>query len=323
MTLETTDTPLQNKTYWVQFKKTNGKIVGITKSKPSDGSTFIETTSPVIKDIVSGLININDYKVKWNFISESYDLDKKSDKLELQPIANKLEEIKQSTPQPCDVSIVIYTKDKKGIISINTSRIKKNYNISQINSIVDNEHNLMSIFVCKKNNPDSLIGTIKIDSYELFKNRSVIFDLPSFMQHNENLTHLSYFTIPLFSKYSLDFQEDFIITPTVEGKQRFINTNNLEVESQINIYTVNENTIVLNTNFHKKDYGSFGGKNTFTMIACDGSIDCFLGDITIPVSKLIEESKIKVELPFKFTETPIFVYRNNNISISYNGAYNE
>ena len=323
MTLETTDIPLQNKTYWVQFKKNSGKIVGISKEKPRDGSVFIETKSPIIKDIISGSTNINDYKVKWNFISESYNLDKKSDELELQPLANKLEEIVQSTSQPSDVSIVLYAQDKKGIISINTARIKKNYNISQINSIVDNEYNLMSIFVCKRNNPDSLIGTITIDSYDLFKNRSVIFDLPDYLQHEENLIDLSYFTIPLFNGYSIDFQKNFIVTPTVQGKQKFINTNDLDVESQINIYAVNKSTLVLNTNFHKKDYSSFGGKNNFTLIACNGIVDNFIGDITIPVSKLIEEKTLRLELPFEFTDTPVFVYRNNNISISYNGAYNE
>ena len=181
----------------------------------------------------------------------------------------------------------------------------------------------MSIFVCKRNNPDSLIGTITIDSYDLFKNRSVIFDLPDYLQHEENLIDLSYFTIPLFNGYSIDFQKNFIVTPTVQGKQKFINTNDLDVESQINIYAVNKSTLVLNTNFHKKDYSSFGGKNNFTLIACNGIVDNFIGDITIPVSKLIEEKTLRLELPFEFTDTPVFVYRNNNISISYNGAYNE
>lgn len=324
MTLETTDTQSQNKSYWISFNKKSGRIIGVTKNKPQlkIENEAIVSDNNILLDIMKGSVNINDYKVKWNFLSEEYDIDKKSETIELQPIANKLEQIQVSKNSLYDISFIFYKKDKKALVSANISRIKRQANISQINSIVENDFSLLNLYVCKKNDPDSLIGTFEIDSFQLLKRKSLVFDLPDFIFEYDDPENLSYFTIPLFEKYAIDFEDDFVVTPDIEGGNKFVNYNKLDIHSQINIYSVND-MLQFETNFHQKDYGIFGGMNTFTILVCNGTPDKLLGEITLNVSDLIENNIVQIQPNFKITDIPIFVYKNNAVSISYNGEKND
>lgn len=307
------------KTYWIRFNKDTGNIISITKRKPNvkDDEGFFESSKSVCGNIVRGKENIKNYKVHWDLLNDIYDIDKKKSELNLQPVANKLEEIKSHTEDlTSDVHIDMYINSQKAVVSVNVNKIKKTANLSRINSIVENEFSLMNIFICDKQDPDKLLCTIEVDTYLLFKNKKVVFDLPN---NITNAKSISLYTLPLFENYTISYRDD-VFDDVRSVSNRYINYNNNEKNSQINIYALNDRKLKIQSSIKGKDYSLFDSRTEFTMLVCDGNYDSFIGGLTLQVSDLIDKDTLEIDLPFSIGNKPMFLYKGNSISLSYNGV---
>lgn len=324
MISETTETQLQNNTYWIRFQESTGKIRSITKKQPSAdiaGVCTIESSDPGLRNFINGKYNLREYKVHWDIISDEYAIGKKKNYIELQPIVNELTEIPISFAKKLDdIHIQVYNDTNTVVVSINHNRIKESFNLATVNGIIESSHNLMSMYICKKNNPDLLLGTLEIDAYELFKNKKLTIPLPANLS-SINGSDISFFTIPLFNTYGISFEHEFISTPAIEGKYQYINRSTIHKKSQINIYVVNDATILIKSNISHIDL--FNGVSEFTMIVCDKDYDNLIGSVSVPTNSLVSNAELQITLPFKITKDPLFLYKNNNVSVSYNGEYHE
>ena len=310
--------------YWLSFIENTGKIVGISKRKPRDISDEHKLVNIIgnseARKISRGDVNLKDYAISWSVLSNSWDLTRKKNHIELQPLRRELKEIPATdTPNEDEIHFSIYKKDMKAVVSINRTKIAATHNISKLNRIVHNEWNLMNIFVCKKDDPDSLITIIPIDALFLFKHKKMIIDLPQIILRSTDIDNISLFTIPLFNEYGLSYYEDYVATPNEAGLNKIINSNLYNDKGQINIHVVNDNTLNFKQNLQGADFNTFDARNIFRILVCDTVYDNLIGGVDIPVGDLLSETSIDVELPFNIPETPLFLYKNNNITISYNG----
>lgn len=310
--------------YWLSFVEQTGSIVSISKKKPTE----VFDTHRVVniqdnteaRKLARGEVSIKDYVVLWSVLSDSWDLSRKRSYIELQPVRRVLEQMPVSTtPHLDEIHMSVYKKDAKVIISMNRDRITSTHNLSKLNSIVYNEWNLMNIFVCKKNDPDSLLGIMEIDALFLMKHKKLIVDIPKEILKSVDVDDISFFTIPVFNQYGVSYYNDYIKTPDDQGHNKFINSNIRNDTGQINIYVVNENTLHLQLNLQDANFSTFDARNTFKFIVCDTEYDNLVGGFDIAVGDLLHETSLDVELPFNIPSNPLFLYKNNNITISYNG----
>ena len=327
MTLETIEKQSTNKIYWIKFQEQNGKILGISKSKPiiSDVDyNVIQSDNEDLPTIVKGKANIKDYFVQANLLTNDWQFVKKSKKLELQPIRKKLEQVPLSNNvEENDIYITLYKKSMKAIIAINSKRVMKHQNLAMINDVVANDYSLLNLFVCKKNDPDRLITIIQVDTKSLVLNKKIIVDLPSMLLEYADIDQLSIFVMPVFDKYGINHVDELIETPELVGHQKIINSNSYNQNALINIYTVNNNTLELNHNINESQFNLFGNKNTLKFVVCDQHYDNLVGGFEIYINELLSSNSRKVLLDFNVPQNPLFLYKNNNILVSYNGDKHE
>lgn len=327
MTLETIEKQSTNKIYWIKFQEQNGKILGISKSKPimSDVDySVIQSDNEDLPTIVKGKANIKDYFVQANLLTNDWQFVKKSKKLELQPIRKKLEQVPLSNNiEENDIYITLYKKSMKAIIAINSKRVMKHQNLAMINDVVANDYSLLNLFVCKKNDPDRLITIIQVDTKSLVLNKKIIVDLPSMLLEYADIDQLSIFVMPVFDKYGINYVDELIETPELVGHQKIINSNSYNQNALINIYTVNNNTLELNHNINESQFNLFGNKNTLKFVVCDQHYDNLVGGFEIYINELLSSNSREVLLNFNVPKNPLFLYKNNNILVSYNGDKHE
>ena len=327
MILETTEKQSTNKTYWIKFQKSTGKVFGISKSKPDTLDTpysAIQSNDRDLSMVVSGKANIKEYFVQRNMLTNDWQFVKKSKKLELQPVRKRLEQVPLSDNiEENDIYITFYKKSMKAVISINTKRVIKHQNLAMINDVVANDYSLLNLFVCKKNDPDRLITIIKIDTKSLVFNKKLIVDLPEMLLEYADIDHLSVFVLPVFDQYGINYVDELIETPNLKGQQKLINSNNYDKNELINIYTVNDNTLLVEHNINESQFNLFGKNNNLKFVVCDGNIDRLVTGFEINVNELLSAKSTNIQLDIKIPEVPLFLYKNNNITVSYNGDKHE
>ena len=327
MTLETIEKQSTNKIYWIKFQEQNGKILGISKSKPTISDvhySVIQSDNEDLPTIVKGKANIKDYFVQANLLTNDWQFVKKSKKLELQPVRKKLEQVPLSNNiEENDIYITLYKKSMKAIIAINSKRVMKHQNLAMINDVVANDYSLLNLFVCKKNDPDRLITIIQVDTKSLVLNKKIIVDLPNMLLEHADIDQLSIFVMPVFDKYGINYVDELIETPELVGHQKIINSNSYNQNALINIYTVNDNTLELNHNINESQFNLFGNKNTLKFVVCDQHYDNLVGGFEIYINELLSSNSREVLLNFNVPQNPLFLYKNNNILVSYNGDKHE
>ena len=327
MTLETIEKQSTNKTYWVRFNEHSGKVTGILKRKPDrvdPGDNVVETDDPDAGLLLKGRANIKDFSVLPNLLTKGWLFSRKSKELELQPVRKKLEQVPYSNNvEENDVYITFYKQSMKAVVAINTKRVIKNNNLAMINDVVANEYSLLNLFICKRNDPDSLISVIEIDTKFLVKNTKIIVDIPESILQYTDIGDISLFVLPVFEKYGVNFVNALVDTPELKGQSKLLNQNIYNENALINIYAVNDNTITVTHNIQESQFNLFGDKRRVRFIVCDQFYDKLLGGFDIDVDELLSQNSIDIKLNFNVPEVPLFLYKNNNILVSYNGEKHE
>lgn len=321
MTLETTEKQSTNKKYWIRFVEDTGKIIGISSSMPDNvdnGCKAIQSDNSDLKLLLKGKANIKDYIVKQNVLTNDWLFSKKSKELELQPVRKKFEQVPLSiNSAEDDIFITFYRQSMKAVISLNTTRVIKNQNLAMISDVVENQYSLLNLFVCKKNDPDRLISIIEINAKLLVKYSKLIVDLPENILQYADIDQLSIFVLPVFEKYGISFIDKYIETPDLKGQSKLLNQNTHN-DGLINICTVNDNVLEIQHNADESQFSLFNNSN-LKFVVCNKYIDNLVGGFEVNVNELLSTDSLKIKLNFDMPDSPIFFYKNNNISVSYNG----
>jgi len=322
MTLETTEKQSTNKKYWIRFVEATGKVSGISSSKPDivkDGYNVIQSDNEDLKLLLKGKANIKDYLVKKNALTEDWLFSKKSRELELQPTRKKFEQVPLSTHvEENDIFVTFYKQSMKVVVALNKTRVIKNNNLATISDVVENEYSLLNLFVCKKNDPDRLISIIEVDAKLLVKYSKLILNLPETILDYADIDQLSIFVLPVFEKYGINFVDKFIETPDMKGQSKLLNQNTLD-DGLINIHTVNDNVLEIKHNANESQFSLFKNQSKLRFVVCNKHVDNFIGGFEVNVNELLSTDSLKIKLSFDIPDSPLFFYKNNNISVSYNG----
>ena len=327
MTLETIEKQSTNKTYWVKFNEHSGKVTGILKRKPDTvdpGDGVVETDNPDAGLLLKGRANIKDFSVQPNVITNGWLFSRKSKELELQPVRKKFEQIPYSNNiEENDIYITLYKQSMKAVIALNVQRVIKNNNLAMINDVVANQYSLLNLFICKKNDPDSLISIIEIDAKVLVRYNKLIVNIPESILEYTDMDNVSIFVLPVFEKYGVNIVNKMIDTPELKGQQKLINHNVYNELSLINIYAVNDNVLRIEHNIQESQFNLFGSKKNIKFLVCNKYYDNLLGGFEVDVNKLLSTNSVDIKLNFDVPEIPLFLYKNNNILVSYNGDKHE
>lgn len=312
----------QNKTWYIRFDKETGRILAVgprTFSIVNDNHAVIESTNQVCRDLVSGSRNMTKYAVHWDEVNSTWDVDVKSSVIELKTIGDKLNQFKVAeNPSLCDLFIKIIRNTNKIALNVNFMSIRQTLNLGQINSIKNEYTNLLDLYICKRNDPDRLIGVVPIDAIKLFTKHRLSINVPAdILKHINSWDDISVFTKPVFKTYGLEFTD---VDEHGENKKLHKVTNTTDT-SHINMYVLN-NKLIIDSSINKDNKYYFGNKNTLQMHVSNKYIDNYITTLTVSTDRLLN-NKIEIDLPSNWPKDPIFAFKNTELTVNYYGEKNE
>jgi hypothetical protein len=312
----------QNKTWYIRFDKETGRILAVgprTFSIVNDNHAVIESTNQVCRDLVSGSRNMTKYAVHWDEVNSKWDVDVKSSVIELKTIGDKLNQFKVAeNPSLCDLFMKIIRNTNKIVLNVNFLSIRQTLNLGQINSIKNEYTNLLDLYICKRNDPDRLIGVVPIDAIKLFTKHRLSINVPAdILKHINSWDDISLFTKPVFKTYGLEFTD---VDEHGENKKLHKVTNTTDT-SHINMYVLN-NKLIIDSTIDKDNKYYFGNKNTLQMHVSNKYIDNYITTLTISTNRLLN-NKIEIDLPSNWPENPVFTFKNTELTVNYYGEKNE
>lgn len=324
MSNETTTTTSQSKTWYIRFNKNSGKILSIGP-RPlvaiSDEEAVTLSKNEVCKQLISGKKKINKYAVHWDLFNETWDIDVKSSTLELKTYGEKLNQATERDPSFCDVYIKVIRATNTIKMEINLMTIKKSLNLGQINSIKQDNTSILDLYLCRKNDPDYMIGVIPVDAIKLINERNLYIEVPpEVTRHINSWDEISFFTKPVFETYGIEFS-DVMVSPADDNNQRPHQYANKGETAHINMYTLNDKLIVQSDVSADTMY-YFDSKTRLDLHVSDEEIDNYVNTLTFNTAKLLNDT-IEIDLPNDWPANPIITFKNKKLTVNYHGEKNE
>ena len=320
----TTDS-LPNKSFFIKFSAENGKILGISPRKliALVANELVVTSSKLMcKDLIQGKLNISNYIMRFNDDSNTWEIDQKSTVLEIKTRGTHLNKIEPgSDPGSSDMFIKIARHTSIVTIKVNMGAIRSSLNLGQIQSIKNTEaEDLLDIYICKRNDPDYLIGIIHIDAYELLREKHFTVQLPDSIKNRINdWNEISLYTKPVFQSYGIEYT-DVDFTDNIDNS-RLHSVANTNKSSHINICILN-NKLVITSIINPDMLYYFENKRNLDIHISDGYVDNYVDTLSINTIKLIDNKTI-LDVPIDWPTTPIFTFKNTQLTINYDGEINE
>jgi hypothetical protein len=196
--------------YYVYYDEWSGEIKSITGKYKKQQFPHIITEDETAAKIMMGILNPKKYIV--SDLVDGVKLVPKSDVIAIK----KAEEILTQIPRvknfvDSDVNIIFYKTDYKIEVNLNQDTIYKmtgkRFN-KNVNNIVTND-NFLIFYLIKKNNPNYLFDTIKIDPVDIVNNGYKLFDL-GHLQHKISLDDVDVLTKRIFKNYGLKIKQNYV-----------------------------------------------------------------------------------------------------------------
>ena len=316
-----TETPTQpqqhaERSYYIVFDSL-GKIYQINSSPfdmvEADGLQQIVSKNPVCKKITQGKASLKKYGMIWDVLREQWDIDLRSTTLVIESKNNKLLPIQQDIyPDDADIFVKAFYNSSKLLIEANTNKIKSSKNLGDITEISTNETNLLDIFLTKKNDPDYLISTIKVDPLPLFKEGIQVFELGTNITKKVDWNNISLYTKQVFNDYGWSLSATRSTNRV--GIDKIMQVSKTEDEADININVV-DNTMYVTSKLNESQMYYFKGQTRLKIIVCDTDADNFVGAFEIPTEALVQKQS-STETTFDWPAKPILIYKNNYVTIN-------
>lgn len=313
----------QSKKWYIRFDKETGRILGIGPRQFSiidDKHDVIETTNPVCRELIGRKKNISKYAVHWDEVNNVFDIDIKSSVIDLKTIGDKLNQFNVGVnPSLCDLFMKIIRNTNKIVLTVNFMAIRQTLNLGQISSMKNEYTNLLDLYVCKKNDPDRLIGIVPINAIALFTEHRLSINVPKdILKHINSWDDISVFTKPVFKTYGLEFTD----VDSEYGKNKKLHKiANATDASHINMYVLN-NKLIIDSLVENDNKYYFDNKDTLQMHVSDKHIDNYVTTLTVSTEKLLN-NKIEIDLPSNWPKHPIFTFKNTELTVNYYGENNE
>jgi hypothetical protein len=313
-------TPLQNNKQWnVRFNPESGRILGISPQpfkQVNDNEQVVSVTNNVCGELISGKKNMRRYAVHWDSINDRWDIDVKSDTLVLEIKGNELNQFTEGAhPVNSDVYVQVIRKENILRIKINLLTIRDSLNLGQINSIKNESPDILDLYVCRKNNPDYLVGIIPIDALELFNNRILHIDVPkNIVEHINSWDDISIFTKPVFKTYGIEFTD--LSAESIQDHSKKHQISNSTLDAHINMYTLNDNLIIDNK-ITENMIHYFNNKKYMQFHVSDSHIDNYVTTLNVSVANLLYDDKTRLDLPANWPANPVIAFAETQLAVNY------
>jgi len=310
----------QNKKWYIRFNKLSGRILSIgprVLSVTTDDEDIAITTNPICKELVSGRRNMSKFAVHWDEVNDKWDVDVKSSVIELKTNGNKLNQfIEGVNPSACDLYVKVIRTENKITIRVNFMTIRNTLNLGQISSMKNEYTNLLDLYVCKKNDPDQLIGIIPINAVELFRHHNVSFSIPAaILKHINSWNEVSIFSKPVFKTYGVEFTD----VSTSEDNSTLHHTANTTDASHINMYVLSDK-LIIDSSLTEDTKHYLGNTKDLKMHISNKNVDNYVTTLTLNTAKLLMYNKLEIDLPSNWPKHPVFTFKNTELTVNYRGT---
>lgn len=318
MSNKTTTTQLQSKTKWnIRFNPESGRIYAISPQsfdKVNKNEQVVSVENDVCKELVSGKKNLRKYSMHWDIINNQWDIDVKSSTLVLEIKGNKLNQFTENLhPAETDVYVKIIRTENILKIAINLLTIRRSLNLGQINFIKNQSPDILDLYICRKNNPDYLIGIIKIDAVELFNEHMLYIDIPKqITDHINSWDDVSIFTKPVFKSYGIEFTD---VSASASADNKLHQFSNASLEAHINMYILNDN-LIIDSKINDDMMHYFYNKRYLNLHVSDKHIDNYVTTLTVSVARLLN-NKVKLDLPANWPADPLITFADTRLAVNY------
>lgn len=196
--------------YYVYYDEWTGEIKSITGKYKQLSFSYIVTEDETAAKIMMGILNPKKYVV--SDLVDGVKLVPKSDVIAIK----KAEEVLTKIPRvknfiDSDVNIIFYKNDYKIEVNLNQDTIYKmtgkRFNKDN-NQIVSND-NFLIFYLIKKNDPNYLYDTVKIDPVDIVLNGYKLFDV-SHLQNKVSLDDIDVLTKRIFKNYGLKIKQNYV-----------------------------------------------------------------------------------------------------------------
>ena len=179
---------------FVYYHKATGEIQKISNTSfIEEGCECLEVTSDEVVDILLGKKDLSNYKIMFNLKTRGLELQENSP-LRIVRITDKLHNVPRKSRDP---DLIIKCGTKNWTVCLSPQH--QDY-FRSMTSVVDNLR--FSFSITKKNDPNILIDTFKIELYDLLSNPEV--DISEQINIPKNMDNISIYTFKYFNNYSYE-----------------------------------------------------------------------------------------------------------------------
>lgn len=309
----------QNKKWYIRFNKLSGRILSIgprALSVTTDDEDVAVTDNQICKDLITGRRNMSKFAVHWDEVNDKWEVDVKSSVIELKTNGNKLNQfVEGENPSACDLYAKVIRTENKITLRVNFMTIRDTLNLGQISSIKNEQTTLLDLYICKKNDPDQLIGIIPIDAVTLFKRHSLSVNVPTdILRHINSWDEVSIFSKPVFKTYGVEFTD----VNNSKDNATLHQTTNTTDSSHINMYVLSDK-LIISSSLTKATKHYLGNVRDLKMHVSNKNVDNYVTTLTLNTAKLLMYNKLEIDLPSNWPSHPVFTFKNTELTVNYMG----
>lgn len=311
----------QNKKWYIRFNKLSGRILSIGPrllSVANDKEDVAITNNQICKDLIAGRRNMNKFAVHWDEVNDKWEVDVKSSTIVLKTNGNKLNQFVEGiNPSACDLYAKVVRPLNRITLKVNFMTIRDTLNLGQISSIKNEQTSLLDLYICKKNDPDQLIGIIPIAALTLFKQHSISVTVPTdILKHINSWDEVTILSKPVFKTYGIEFTD--VNSDTNDKLHRTINTSG---SSHINMYVLS-NKLIIDSLLNEDTKHYLGSTKNLKMHVSNKNVDNYITTLTLDTETLLMNNKLEIDLPSNWPSDPVFTFKNTELTVKYTKEQN-
>ena len=310
-----------NRTWFVKFNEKTGKILRVANKPMTDdphaGVLVTETQNKeLVGGLTSGKIDKRTIGIIWDPVNEKYDLGKKSNTLLIRELDTKLLQITDNNPVAKDIFIQFFKDPGILDISIDIKTVQQHFNLGDIHEISNTSSHLLDLYFTKRNDPDWLIKSVKIDPVLLFRHTRISVDIREIIDLLDT-DNISVFTRPIFHQYGIEYLDKYVETDFSNNKRKVLQLSHTQGNAHIYITEVEPNKLKIISDIRPSSSYIFRGQDEQKFLVTDGTPDGILGGFSLDVASLLSKKTIYRDVQFDWPSKPTILYRNHFLNVKH------
>lgn len=300
----------KNSKFFVYYEEWTGEVLSVQSSQDHNSMhAYIETSNQCAIDIIRNTQPRSDFIVDIGE-DDIVTIMKRTDYAVIKNTRDMVIEIPKKVTKHWDIRTTIYVKDKKMVVDLNSSSVKKiaAYNIKRQVVVGDNPD--FTFYIVKKNDPDFIIDTVKVDANELIKRGSVTCDI-SAIELYCSIEDITIYTFKVLNNYYFTLNHTPLDHNTVnlDYTKKLTSITKHHTGDNGHIRLVQKGKEIICERMVPSNELLDAGllfKNLTLFVVKSGSMDHYLGTLTINNSELQRDKTVILRnIPFKLDDVDI------------------